>query len=129
MIDGGAESRLSKAKGLHSGVLQRRETNRWNVKDGAYGTLSYEKLIQKMHLSHPRIFVKEPGSNIPVAKQVDLCHPIGDLSDAIFYGKEEDKKENLGDEEPTPGTCDCFYTPEEIGSDEEIERLQTKVFD
>ena len=75
-----------------------------------------------MNLSHPRIFVKEPGSNEPVAKEVDLCHPIGDLSDALFSSKEDDKKEMM-DDEPTPGTCDCFYTPEEIGSDEEIDRL------
>ena len=45
IVGSGAESRLSRAKGLHSEIHKKSETNKWNVKDGAYGTLSYEKLL------------------------------------------------------------------------------------
>lgn len=45
IVGRGAESRLSRAKGLHTEVMKKSDTNKWNVKDGAYGTLSYEKLL------------------------------------------------------------------------------------
>jgi hypothetical protein len=103
--------------------MQRRETTRWNAQDGVYGTLSVQKLQHRIDLEHPRIFVKENGQT--VARRIELCHPIGDLSDAIFDDQ---------DGEETPEVCCCaalFYSPGErlSAQEREIDQLQTRVFD
>lgn len=75
-----------------------------------------------MDLSHPRIYVKENGRT--VAKPVDLCHPIGDLSDAIFASKEDDDDDDANSiVEPTPDSCVCFYSADDQLGNVEIERL------
>lgn len=73
------------------------EHHSWKLGDGDFGTLSYEKMQQKLDLTHPRLYVKEEGHR--VAKPIALCHPIGSIEDGLTSNNNKVTAENKEEEE------------------------------
>jgi len=66
---------------LQSDILSRKETNRnFKTQDGILGTLSYEKLVQTINHTHPRLFDGDRASKVPLCTSTGKLAEEGDIS-------------------------------------------------
>lgn len=77
-----AQSAVRNSSRFHSAFLSRKKTLKRVRQDGRYGTLSYEKMIQHLDNTHPRILVDGEHRKLPA------CTDVGDLMDQKL-GKED----------------------------------------
>lgn len=88
-----SESEIAKASEVHRSFSK--HVTKFEATDGKYGTLSYEKMLKTLDLTHPRIIVKDEDGE-PCMKEISLSHPVGSLLTSLSstYFKSDTEEKN-----------------------------------